>query len=220
MKEGKKGVSAKNPVLQQKSAAEFFAEVMRPFLWRAACRRLHGDLQLQQQCWVQNKHFAGFDNVLTVSAFDLLAGSVSEAVRLHGLSVRARLARVWEQLFTAVGVRDSVTPSDGNRCLQCQVSKIMAELGDDFKPLTFEEFRELMMGQKQKRAEMMSAAGLDKLFDEIDRDKGARRSCFSCTHEHAVGGGPGGRWVAVGARPRRARYDRLCARRFFRRHDR
>jgi hypothetical protein len=63
-------------------------------------------------------------------------------------------------------------------CLQClpwQVSKIMAELGDDFKPLTFEEFRELMMGQKQKRPDMMSAAGLDKLFDEIDRDKGAHR---------------------------------------------
>jgi len=53
-----------------------------------------------------------------------------------------------------------------------EVSKIMAELGDDFKPLTFEEFRELMMGQKKKRADMMSAAGLDKLFDEIDRDKG------------------------------------------------
>ena len=77
----------------------------------------------------------------------------------------------------------------------------MAELGDDFKPLTFEEFRELMMGQKQKRADMMSAAGLDKLFDEIDRDKGAHRSCFSRTHEHAavVGRSMGGCWDAAAA---------------------
>ena len=89
-----------------------------------------------------------------------------------------------------------MTRSDGNRCLQCQVSKIMAELGDDFKPLTFEEFRELMMGQKKKRADMMSAAGLDKLFDEIDRVKGARRIVLRPYSRARGGCGPGDRWVS------------------------
>ena len=52
----KKAASAKNPVLQQKSAAEFFAEVR-------TVQQRRWDLADCAEFLPQNKHFAGFDNV-------------------------------------------------------------------------------------------------------------------------------------------------------------
>ena len=70
--------------------------------------------------------------------------------------------------------------------LKSEVDKFLRQLGDDFKPLTSAEFKDVIRGKGElgkkfsgqlstTLADLSTETGLRKLFDEIDRDKGARR---------------------------------------------
>ena len=70
--------------------------------------------------------------------------------------------------------------------LKSEVDKFLRQLGDDFKPLTSAEFKDVIRGKGElgkkfsgqlstTLGDLSTETGLRKLFDEIDRDKGAHR---------------------------------------------
>ena len=91
--------------------------------------------------------------------------------------------------------------------LKSEVDKFLRQLGDDFKPLTSAEFKDVIRGKGElgkkfsgqlstTLADLSTETGLRKLFDEIDRDKGARRVVLRPYSRARGGGGPGDRWVS------------------------